>query len=104
MPPFTTRLPGATSISSPTFSLPCRRVPPITPPLRSLGAVPGELMSKERATCMTGAALRFLLAGSTMAFSIASMRRSMFTPRLAETRMIGAFSTTVPLTKSLISL
>ena len=57
-PPLSTLLPGAISISSPTTNFPCKRDPPITPPFKSFGLVPGLLTSKLLATYIKGSLLK----------------------------------------------
>src|SRR5216117_2370779 len=56
--PTVTCRPGEISISSPTFALPCIRLPPRTPPTIFSGGIPGWFTSKDRATYIFG--LRFL--------------------------------------------
>ena len=63
-PPTSVFSPGTMTISSPTFRVPCIRDPPSTPHFRSLGTVPGELMSKDLATCIR--------AGESLSFSTPS--------------------------------
>ena len=60
-------LPGEISTCSPFLRMPCLSAPPRTPPESSLMLVPGLLMSKERATSMSGS-----LVGSLLGVGICS--------------------------------
>ena len=96
-------MPGLISISSPTLSCPHNNEPPMTPPTKFSGAVPGLLTSKERAIYMRGGFSRSL-GGVGMTVSTACINISIFTECIAETGIMGAFSAIVPLTNFFISL
>lgn len=94
--------PGLISIVSPIFRAPCFNAPPRTPPCSFSNGVPGLLMSKLRAIRKSGVSdsVGFVISTFDSSYSILSM----FTPWIAETGIIGAFSATVPFTNCLIVL
>lgn len=87
---------------SPIFNVPDFRAPPRTPPCRFFNFVPGLLMSKLRATRNNGFSDGSGFEISTLHNSSRTLLR--FTPWIAETGIIGAFSAIVPFTNSLIAL
>src|SRR5438552_462014 len=97
--PTVTCRPGEISISSPTFALPCIRLPPRTPPTIFSGGIPGWFTSKDRATYIfAGFDSSRGLVGIT--FWIIMSRTSRFTSWWALTGTIGEPSATVPLTNA----
>ncbi len=73
-----TLLPGPISISSPTLNCPDTILPPIIPPCKSLGLVPGLFTSNDLATYNNASSLSFL-SGVGITFSIVLIKTSKLT-------------------------
>lgn len=78
----------------PTLKVPCKILPPATPPFNSSTLAPGLLTSKDRMTTIRGVAEKSYVGGSRLAR--ASTTASMLNFNWAETGMIGARPAVVP--------
>eukprot|EP00732_Lithocolla_globosa_P004646 Lithocolla_globosa_v1_NODE_4389_length_1447_cov_46.732759.p3 type:complete len:213 gc:universal NODE_4389_length_1447_cov_46.732759:512-1150(+) len=94
-------IPGRTSISSPTLRTPIRILPPATPPFRLFTSEPGLFTSNDRITINLGTEEKSR-TGMGIFLTMYSHTASMLYLSCAEMGTIGAWSATVPLTKSKI--
>ena len=88
-------IPGRTSISWPTFSTPCRMLPPATPPLMSSTSAPGLFTSNDRITIICGGEVKSRI-GTGIFLTMYSHTTSMLYLSWAEMGTTGAPSAMVP--------